>query len=169
MFLLLENIFSVSIFMTDKINVINTIKMPDKSKELNASISLINEKLHFNGIAGDNIPVSIDYTPPLGDNLGYTSLELLLLSLSSCIGSAILTMLRKMRKTITGLEINSKGIRREEHPTGFKTIYLEVNLKSSDTSVAELNKVIKLSEETYCPVWAMIKGNTEVMIKCIIS
>jgi len=155
--------------MTDKINVINTIKMPDKSKELNASISLINEKLHFNGIAGDNIPVSIDYTPPLGDNLGYTSLELLLLSLSSCIGSAILTMLRKMRKTITGLEINSKGIRREEHPTGFKTIYLEVNLKSSDTSVAELNKVIKLSEETYCPVWAMIKGNTEVMIKCIIS
>ena len=155
--------------MTDKINVINTIKMPDKSKELNASISLINEKLHFNGIAGDNIPVSIDYTPPLGDNLGYTSLELLLLSLSSCIGSAILTMLRKMRKTITGLKINSKGIRREEHPTGFKTIYLEVNLKSSDTSVAELNKVIKLSEETYCPVWAMIKGNTEVMIKCIIS
>jgi putative redox protein len=165
----LENIFSVSIFMPDKINVPNTFKMSDKSKELNASISLINERLHFNGIAGDNIPVSIDYTPPLGDNLGYTSLELLLLSLSSCIGSAILTMLRKMRKTITGLEINSKGIRREEHPTGFKVIYLEVNLKSSDTSMAELDKVIKLSEETYCPVWAMIKGNTEVMIKCIIS
>jgi len=142
--------------------------MPDKSKELNASIVLINEKLHFNGTVGENIPISIDYTPPLGDNLGYTSLELLLLSLSSCIGSAILTMLRKMRKTITGLEINSNGIRREEHPTGFKTIHLEINLKSSDTSMAELDKVIKLSEETYCPVWAMIKGNTEVILECTI-
>jgi putative redox protein len=74
----------------------------DKSKELISSIRLINDKLHFEGTAGDSIPVSIDYTPPLGDNLGYTSLELLLLSLSSCIGSSVLTFLRKMRKTITG-------------------------------------------------------------------
>ena len=68
--------------------------MSDKSKELTASIKLLNEKLHFEGVVDGNEPVSIDYTPPLGDNLGYTSLELLLLSLSSCMGSAILTFLR---------------------------------------------------------------------------
>jgi putative redox protein len=112
--------------------------MPDKSKELNTSISLINEKLNFRGLAENNIPISIDYTPPLGDNLGYTSLELLLLSLSSCVGSAVLTFLRKMKKTISALDIHSKGIRREDHPTGFRTIYLEINLKSSDTSYEDL-------------------------------
>jgi hypothetical protein len=58
--------------------------MTDKSKELTTSLKLINNKLHFEGLVGDNAPVSTDYTPPLGDNLGYTSLELLLLSLSPC-------------------------------------------------------------------------------------
>jgi putative redox protein len=138
--------------------------MIDKSKELNASISLVNDRLHFKGIVGDNIPISIDYIPPLGDNLGYTSLELLLLSLTSCIGSAVLTFLRKMKKTINGFEINSKGIRKEEHPTGFKTIFIEINLKSPDVKEDDLNKVIKLTEETYCPVWSMLKGNVEINI-----
>lgn len=71
--------------------------MSDKSKELTASIKLLNEKLHFQGMVDGNEPISIDYTPPLGDNLGYTSLELLLLSLSSCVGSAVLTFLRRMQ------------------------------------------------------------------------
>ena len=139
--------------------------MIDKSKELNASIILINDKLNFTGIVEKNSPVSIDYTPPLGDNLGYTSLELLLLSLSSCIGSSMLTFLRKMKKTITGFEIHAKGIRKEDHPTGFKTIILEINLKSTDTAADDLEKVIKLSEETYCPVWSMLKGNVEIETK----
>jgi putative redox protein len=143
--------------------------MTDKSKELNTSIVLINDKLNFRGTVENNEPVSIDYTPPLGDNLGYTSLELLLLSLSSCIGSSVLTFLRKMKKNIDGFEIDSRGIRKEEHPTCFKTIFVEINLKSSDVTEEDLDKVIKLSEETYCPVWAMIKGNVEVNIKYNIS
>jgi len=143
--------------------------MTDKSKELSANVKLLNNKLHFEGTVVGNGPISIDYIPPLGDNLGYTSLELLLLSLSSCVGSALLTFLRKMQKTITAFEISVKGTRREEHPTGFKTISLFILLESPDTSEAELNKLLKLSEETYCPVWTMLKGNVEVMINCTIK
>ena len=69
-----------------------------------------------------------------------------------------------MRKTITGCEINSKGIRREEHPTCFKTIMVTISLNSADTSEEDLKKVIKLSEDTYCPVRAMLKGNVQVEI-----
>jgi len=131
----------------------------DKSKELNSSITLVNDRLHFKGCAGSNEPVSIDYFPPLGDNAGYTSLELLLLSLSSCMGSAVLTFLRRMKKSITGCEI------RAEHPTGFKTIHVMINLKSPDVTNEDLDKVLKLSEETYCPVWSMLKGNVEINVK----
>jgi len=143
--------------------------MADKTKELNASIKLLNDKLHFNGIVENNDPVSIDYTLPLGDNLGYTSLELLLLSLSSCVGSALLTFLRKMRKTINGCEIQARGIRREEHPTCFSIIFLTINIKSPDTTEADIDKVLKLSEDTYCPVWAMLKGNVRIEITSKIS
>ncbi|MEI6766087.1 MAG: OsmC family protein [Bacteroidota bacterium] len=138
--------------------------MPDKAKELNTTVELINNKLHFNGTAGNNTPVSIDYFPPLGDDLGYTSLELLLLSLSSCVGSAVITFLRKMNKEITGFKIISKGIRKEEHPTGFKSITLNILITAPDTSSDDMDKVIQLTEDKYCPVWSMLKGNVELFI-----
>lgn len=136
--------------------------MTDKSKELNSSIKLVNNKLHFIGSVDNNEPISIDYIAPLGDDLGYTSLELLLLSLSSCLGSAMLTLLRGMHKTITNFEITAKGQRKEEHPTRFKSIHLEISLSSPDATREDVHKVINLAEEKYCPVWSMIKGNTTV-------
>jgi putative redox protein len=145
------------------------LTMPDKSKELITAVKLVNDKLHFIGTVDSNQPVSIDYVPPLGDNLGYTSLELFLLSLSSCVGSSVLTFLRKMKKTISSCEIIAKGLRREEHPTCFKTIELTIVMISSDTSQNDIEKVIKLSEELYCPVLAMIKGNVEVEFRYSIS
>jgi putative redox protein len=136
--------------------------MTDKSKELTASVTLINEKLNFLGVVNGNSPVSIDYIPPFGDNLGYTSLELLLLSLSSCIGSAMLLFLRRMQKTILEFEITANGVRNEDHPTGFKSIVINVHVKSPDVNEADLTKVVGLAEEKYCPVWSMIKGNVSI-------
>ena len=143
--------------------------MIDKSKELQTSIDLINQKLHFTGKA-DGVAdfISIDYTPPLGDGLGYTSLELLLLSLSSCVGSSVLVFLRKMKKTISGFTIESLGKRKTEHPTGFESIKLKIIVKSEDVSKEDLDKVITLSEELYCPVWSMLKGNVEMVIEYVI-
>ena len=137
----------------------------DKSKELTATVRLINDKLNFSGTVEGNIAVSIDYTPPLGDNLGYTSLELLLLSLSSCLGSATLTFLRRMGKTITGFEIRSKGFRTPQHPTGFSNIIMEMDITSDNLHEAEVDKVVKLAEATYCPVWSMLRGNVTVEVK----
>ncbi|MDX9948760.1 MAG: OsmC family protein [Bacteroidales bacterium] len=136
--------------------------MNDKSKELNSAIRLVNNKLRFMGSVEGNEPVSIDYIAPLGDDMGYTSLELLLLSLSSCLGSALLTFLRRMNKTISGLEIQAKGIRKEEHPTGFKSVQMEIFLESPDATEEDVKKVIGLAEDKYCPVLSMIKGNTTV-------
>jgi len=137
----------------------------DKSKELTASLKLINDKLHFTGLVEGNSPVSIDYTPPLGDNMGYTSLELLLLSLSSCLGSATLTFLRRMGKTITNFEIRSKGLRKQEHPTGLSHIMMEMDITAENLLEAEVDKIVKLAEATYCPVWSMLRGNVTVEVK----
>ena len=145
---------------------INAKIMIDKSKELTASLILLNEKLHFEGKVIGNEPISIDYIPPFGDNSGYTSLELLLLSLSSCLGSAVLLFLRRMHKTISGFGIEASGLRNEVHPTGFKSITMVLTIKSKDTSHEDVEKVIKLAEETYCPVWAMLKGNVEIVTQC---
>jgi putative redox protein len=133
----------------------------DKSKELIASISLVNQRLQFKGDVSGNEPVLIDYVPPLGDNLGYTSLELLLLSLSSCVGSALLVVLRKMQKTIILFEIEAKGQRKQVHPTGFSSIHLEIKVQSPDITADVLTNAVNLIEGL-CPVLDMVKGNVEI-------
>jgi putative redox protein len=136
----------------------------DKSKKLAASIKLLNEKLHFEGRVDSNEPISIDYTPPLGDNLGYTSLELFLLSLSSCTGSAMLVLLRKMKKSIDFFEINSIGHRNWEHPTGFNKIEMLVKIKSVDTTYEDMKRTNDLIKNI-CPVLSMLDKNIEVLIE----
>jgi putative redox protein len=137
----------------------------DKSKEVSAGLKLVNDRVKFIGTVDNNQPISIDYIPPLGDNTGYTSLELLLLSLSSCVGTSVLTFLRRMHKSISGFEVKSGGIRKEEHPTGFKTISLDIIITSPDVTDEDMLKVIKMTEDTYCPVWSMLKGNTTVDVR----
>jgi putative redox protein len=141
----------------------------DKSRELETTLVLLNERVHFHGTVEGNDPVSIDYMPPVGDNLGYTSLELLLLSLSSCVGSAVLTFLRRMRKNISQFEIKAHGIRRTEHPISFSKITLEIRMQSPDVTKEDVAKVIAMAEEKYCPVWDMIRGNVPVEIVSVIT
>ena len=130
---------------------------------LNTEIKLVNDKIHFIGKAKDNEPVSIDYSSPIGDDLGYTSLELFLLSLSSCIGSSLALLLRKMNKTVSGLEIKAQGERRTQHPTSFEKITLEIVFTSDDITSQAVDRALVLSEDSVCPVWAMIKNNVEVV------
>ena len=130
---------------------------------LNTEIKLVNNKIHFIGKAKDNEPVNIDYSSPIGDDLGYTSLELFLLSLSSCIGSSLALLLRKMNKTITGLEIKAQGVRRTQHPTSFEKITLDIILTSDDITNQAVDRALALSEDSICPVWAMIKNSVEVV------
>ncbi|MDP4241007.1 MAG: OsmC family protein [Bacteroidota bacterium] len=140
--------------------------MEDKPKTrqtLNTTIKLVNDKIHFIGKSKDNAPISIDYSSPIGDDLGYTSLELFLLSLSSCLGSSMALLLRKMNYTVSGLEIQALGIRREQHPTSFEKITLEIKLFSSDATPPAVDKALALSEESICPVWAMIRNTVEVV------
>lgn len=132
------------------------------SDQLMVTASLIDEKVKFKGVSRSNPEIILDYTPPIGNGEGYTSLELLLISLASCSGTSITLLLRKMRKDVSGLKINVRGNRREQHPTYFEKIFLEFNLVSKDAEDSDLEKVIKLSEESICPVWNMIKNNVEI-------
>ena len=130
---------------------------------LEVSVDLMNEKIQFSGVSRTNPAITIDYIPPLGDGEGYMPLELLLISLASCSGATVATLLRKMRKTVSGLKVNAGGIQRDQHPTSFQKIYLEFILNSGDAADPDIQKAIQLSEESFCPVWAMLKNNVEIV------
>ena len=128
---------------------------------LTSDIELINQKVKFSCRTRENVPVTVDYTPPIGDDEGYTSLELLLISLSSCIGTSLAVTLRRMKKNLLDLSIKSRGYRREEHPTSFRRIELDIKIDSPDIVNGDVDKALALSEKI-CPVWCMLKGNVEI-------
>jgi putative redox protein len=129
------------------------------------TIHLSNQKVQFIGIskANPDRPINFDYKPPMGDGQGYNGLELLLMSLGGCSATAIVYLLRKMGKTISGLEVKAKGIRTEQPPIKFDKIFIEFILNSKDTKDADIRKAIQLAEKSVCPVWQMIKNNVEVI------
>jgi putative redox protein len=130
---------------------------------LEVSVNSTNQRLGYTGALRSHPAIPIDYIPPFGDGQGYTPLEMLLMSLGACSGGTIGLLLRKMGKTVTAIKVNAKGTRRDQHPTSFTTIHLEFIVTSADVKDADMQKSIKLAEESVCPVWAMVKGNAEIV------
>ncbi len=131
--------------------------------QLEVTVHSTNQKLGYTGALRSHPPIPIDYIPPLGDGQGYTPLEMLLMSLGACSGGTIGLLLRKMGKTISRITVNTKGIRREQHPTSFQKIFLEFVVNSGDVKDADMQQAIRLAEESVCPVWAMVKGNAQII------
>jgi len=133
------------------------------AEQLEAAVTLINNKIQFTGVVRDQPEITFDYHPPIGDGQGLTGLEVLLLSLAGCSASTVIYLLRTMKKGIAGLQVQAKGARRDTHPTSLKTITLKFIVHSSDVKDGDMQKAIRLAEETYCPVWAMLKGNVDIV------
>lgn len=130
---------------------------------LKSNVTLVNGKVRFAGTARNNPAVMMDYFPPLGDGEGYTGLEMLLISLSGCSGTAVKALLQKMNKIVSGLTVEASGLRRETAPWAFERIDLQFILTSPDATEADLVKVVSLAEASVCPVWSMLNGNVEIV------
>ena len=131
---------------------------------LSTKLILVDGQMRFDATARDNPSISVDYFPPLGTEQGYTSLELLLISLASCTASTVMSLLRhRMRREVTGFEATCSGVLRQEHPKTFTRIDLDMTIVSPEATEAEVERALKSAEDKVCPVWALIKGNVEVV------
>lgn len=130
--------------------------------QINVAVKLKGEKAQLVGVGHTSHQVQMDYLPPLGDDDGFMPTELLLVSLAGCSGHTVLTILRRMGRIVTGLEVRAVGQRRDEHPTVFTAIELHYDLQGDGLDAACVERAIALSEDKYCPVWAMLKGSVAI-------
>ena len=135
-------------------------------KYLKASATLINQRTKFECQVKGKKTVFVDYIPPFGYGEGYTSLELLLMSLASCFASTVKLMINTyLKKQITGLTILASGTRKEGHPTSFESITLKLKIVASNLNAEELDKTIQFAKDSICPVWAMLRNNVEIAVE----
>lgn len=136
--------------------------MAEQYEEVSAVLT--NDKVQFTGTSKANPgrPIEFDYYTPIGDGDGYNGLELVLMSLAGCSGTSMAFILRRMGKHVGGLKVQAKGHRTQEPPVKLDQIHLEFVLSSDDATDDDLVKALQLTEEMYCPVWQMVKGNTVI-------
>jgi putative redox protein len=88
---------------------------------------------------------------------GFTPMELLLTSLAGCSGQVTVGLLKRMGQEVEGLTVHARGTKKEIHPAVFTSIELEFEFRGGRLDAASIEKALALSEDRYCPVWAMLK------------
>ncbi|MEM2225931.1 MAG: OsmC family protein [Candidatus Bathyarchaeia archaeon] len=106
--------------------------------------------------------IVIDATERDGRMLGVSPMELILMGLGACTGIDVVSILRKQRQELTGLEVNVSGERREEHPRYYERIHVEYVVKGRGLDEEKVAKAIELSERKYCSVRAMLAEKAEI-------
>lgn len=88
--------------------------------------------------------------------------ELLLLGLAGCTGMDVVSILRKKRQRVTGLEILVRAEEAPEHPRRLTRIAVEFRVRGRGLDPAAVRRAIELSETTYCSVGATLREPVEL-------
>ncbi len=114
--------------------------------------------MRFDGVSGRaGTSVAVDFGKEDEPVDGYLPLELLLVSLATCSGQVVVGLLKRMGLEVQDLLVHAKGVKREVHPTVLTSIELEFEFRGGRVDGPSVERAIALSEERFCPVWAMLK------------
>lgn len=97
-----------------------------------------------------------------GKDTGLRPMELLLIGIGGCSGMDIVSILKKKKENLTGLEINVIGKKADEHPKKYTDIEIEFILKGKNLSDDAVKKTVELSMGKYCSVKATLEGTAKV-------
>jgi len=129
---------------------------------MTAQLRWLGPNMQLEGTTASGQIVKLDSTSDKAAAIGPSPLELVLQALGGCTTMDIVSILQKMRRTITSLTLDISADRRDEYPRIFTQIRLLYKLVSPDTTENELARAIKLSEEKYCSVSGMLRPTVKI-------
>jgi putative redox protein len=97
-----------------------------------------------------------------GEGAGFRPIELLLVALGGCTGIDVVSILKKQRQKVEGLEMMITGERVENPPRVYGKIHVEYVVRGKNISEKAVKRAIKLSEKKYCSVGAMLGAKAKL-------
>lgn len=88
-------------------------------------------------------------------------MELVLMALGACTATDIVSILKKKRQKLEGLEVICSGERASEPPTVWIKLEILYRLRGS-LEEAAVKRAIELSEQKYCSVSAMLQKTAKL-------
>ena len=121
-----------------------------------ANVQLIKD-MEFEGTATSGHKLIMDADESSGGhNTGFRPMELLLVGFGGCSGMDVISILRKKRQQVSGLDINVKGEKTETYPSIYKEVHIEYVVKGKGVQKEAVERAIELSLEKYCSVGATL-------------
>jgi putative redox protein len=104
----------------------------------------------------------------LDDEPGLSPMELLLAGMAGCTGIDVVDILKKKKQPLDAIEVRVRGRRVDSFPRIYKEIEVRYMIWGNGIDVKAVEHAIKLSEEKYCSVSAMLRGVAEIRSSYII-
>lgn len=92
---------------------------------------------------------------------GNSPMELVLIGLCGCTASDVVTILQKKREPFTAVEVHAEAEKAVDPPRVYTAIRLVYRVKGNVSRKA-VEDAVKLSEEKYCSVSAMLKKTAKI-------
>lgn len=93
---------------------------------------------------------------------GLSPMELLLASLAGCTGVDVALILGKKRANLHDLQVKVRGKRAESHPRYYTEIEVSYLVWGKGIKEKDVQDAIRLSEEKYCSVSAMLGAKAKI-------
>ncbi|GAC1463460.1 MAG: OsmC family protein [Chloroflexota bacterium] len=123
----------------------------------------LREGMRFDAVGIDGVSVALDADAAHGGTgAGFRPLELMLVSLGSCTGMDVISILRKKRQKVTRYLVEVSATQAEKHPHVFTSVAIRHIFQGEDLTDEAVRRAIELSETTYCPAFAMLSKATTI-------
>lgn len=134
------------------------------------TLERVNENFHFQLKNERGHIVNVDARPDFGGNdMGPSPMELVLMSVASCSGIDMISILKKQRQEITSFKAEVEGERvqvGEAKP--FKNIYVTFFLEGT-INEEKAQRAAQLSFEKYCSVAKTVEPTATIHYKVVLN
>ena len=97
-----------------------------------------------------------------GSDAASKPMEMMLMALGGCTAMDIESLINKMRTPAAEFQVEVTAERQDEHPKVFTKIHLVFIFKGPNLNKATIEKAVKLSQEKYCSVSAMLSKTVDI-------
>jgi putative redox protein len=95
-------------------------------------------------------------------NTGAKPIELVAIALAGCTAFDVINILRKKRQQVTGYEVKVEADQAPNPPQVFTAVRIHHIITGHEVSPQAVEDAIRLSEEKYCSVGAMVQKSAEL-------
>jgi putative redox protein len=99
----------------------------------------------------------------------FTPMELFLIALAGCSAMDVQWIMHRQRQKVDKFDITVIGVRHEEDPKYYESIDINYSFIGIGLRKAAVERAIRLSQEKYCSVRAMIKDSVKLNITYAIA